>query len=253
MRNLCIIGLLSGCAPTVVGDGDLRTEERSLPAVTDLELGGLFTVELVAGPADSATVRCDANLLQHIVTAVEGERLELRVARGVSIAPTGACSVVLTVSTPPTAISVRGAGDLTVAVGLAALRTLDVSGAGNVVLPDDAGTCGLAVDVSGSGDVDLGRLTGDCALEADLSGATTLTAEGDATSLDVDLSGSGTMRLADLTVQSAVVGISGAGGGEITVTESLTARISGAGDLVVFGDPSARDVDTTGAGSVSYE
>lgn len=253
MRHLWIVGVLAACNPVIIGNGDLQTEDRSLPVVTDLNFGGPFTVDLVSGSSDRANILCDSNLLQHIITDVEGDRLTLRVARGVSINPSAGCTIEVSVSTAPVAIDVSGAGDLTVELGLESLQTLDVSGAGNVVFPDDAGVCGLDVDISGSGDVDLGRIGGtECPLSLDLSGASTLTGEGTGSDLTFNLSGSGTVALAELTVKSADVTISGAGDGEITVTDTLKARISGAGDLTVFGNPTDRDVNTTGAGEVTY-
>jgi hypothetical protein len=242
----------SGCTALVLGNGDERTEVRSLPEITELRLRGPFTVDVRAAPASAATITCDSNLLPFILTDWDGTRLTLRVAGNRTLEPRAPCRVAIDLRDPPVAIEVTGAGDVDVDTDLSVLTSVGVSGAGSLVLAPDRGLCDLDADLSGTGDLDFGTTDGDCDVVVGLSGASTVTAAGSAASLDARVSGSGTLALADLVVERADVDLSGTGGGEVHVTSSLRARVSGAGNLVVHGAPPDRDVQTTGTGAVDY-
>jgi hypothetical protein len=54
--------------------------------------------------------------------------------------------------------------------------------------------------------------------------------------------------LVDLVAREAVIEISGAGDVHVHATESLTASVSGAGDVIYTGDPEEVNKDVSGAG-----
>ncbi len=83
-----------------------------------------------------------------------------------------------------------------------------------------------------------------------LDGAGALNMSGVADNMDVNMSGFGSFKAADLKSQTAKVNISGAGSATVWVESSLAAEISGAGSISYYGNPTvSKSVD--GLGSVN--
>ena len=59
-----------------------------------------------------------------------------------------------------------------------------------------------------------------------------------------------TVRFQRLVAQEASVEVSGAGSVHVTATDSLTASVSGIGDVVYSGHPESVDKDVSGLGEV---
>ena len=72
-------------------------------------------------------------------------------------------------------------------------------------------------------------------LSVNLSGAGGMTASGAADDLDVNISGFGDFKGADLHSQTASVQISGTGGATVWVDDQLEVDISGAGSVNYYG------------------
>jgi hypothetical protein len=253
MRTLPLALVLAACSLPVVGDGDLATEVRNLDPSTAVRLAGPFDLTVQTdGDLDVAEITCDSNVLPHIVTRLEGDELVVRVAQGTAIRPSTTCQVALKLSRPPERLAVSGSGVLDAQGRLPALREVQVSGSGHLSLADGADVCDLEARVSGSGDLDLGELAG-CALEARVSGSGSLFGEGAVRSVDVDLSGSGELVLDGLVAEEAEIDVSGSGRGWFTVLQSVDARISGSGRVIVYGSPVTRDVAVSGSGDVAFE
>ncbi len=115
------------------------------------------------------------------------------------------------------------------------LRSLDVSGAGNVDA-ETLTTDTLALAVSGAGRVTIAALeAGDLAV--DLSGAGKCVVGGRVESQSIDISGAGEFDGGKLESRRAAVEVSGVGGVTVDVSEALTAEISGTGRISYYGSP----------------
>lgn len=88
-------------------------------------------------------------------------------------------------------------------------------------------------------------------LELRLDGAGTIEAAGTVDRLHGTIGGSGELRLKGISALAADVAIAGSGTVEITARESLTATITGSGEVVYYGEPSRVSEQITGAGIVS--
>jgi hypothetical protein len=89
-------------------------------------------------------------------------------------------------------------------------------------------------------------------LSVDLSGAGSLTASGTTDNLDVNISGFGDFKGADLHGITASVNISGAGSATVWVDDKLDAEISGAGSINYYGAAKvAKQIN--GIGSVNHQ
>ncbi|WIG58366.1 MAG: hypothetical protein OJF49_001112 [Ktedonobacterales bacterium] len=106
-----------------------------------------------------------------------------------------------------------------------------------------------ALDISGAGNVTATGITA-TALTINLSGAGNISVSGTTQSQDVSLSGAGSYSARDLTSQNATVHLSGVGKATVTVSGTLDATVSGAGNVTYYGNPASVKQNISGIGSV---
>jgi hypothetical protein len=83
-----------------------------------------------------------------------------------------------------------------------------------------------------------------------VSGEGDLQANGHVDWVEAEVSGAGDVDFTQLVARDAIVEISGADDIRVHATESLSASVSGAGDVTYTGDPSDVQTDVSGAGDV---
>lgn len=109
-----------------------------------------------------------------------------------------------------------------------------------------------AASIEGSGNMSLEDLNQD-ELELEITGSGTIRATGQVKSLRAAISGSGDIKARDLVASFAELRISGSGGIKAQVTQSLLARVTGSGDIRVWGEPAKRDTRVTGSGDIRFK
>lgn len=105
------------------------------------------------------------------------------------------------------------------------------------------------LDISGAGNVTATGITA-TALTINLSGAGNISISGTTQSQDVSLSGAGSYSARDLTSQNATVHLSGVGKATVTVSGTLDATVSGAGNVTYYGNPTNVKQNISGVGSI---
>jgi hypothetical protein len=93
------------------------------------------------------------------------------------------------------------------------------------------------VSVSGAGSVKAHEMTLQM-LAVDISGSGTVDVSGSAVEQDIEVSGSGRYEAADLQSEKVTAEISGSGQVAVTVSRELKVDISGSGTVTYSGDPS---------------
>lgn len=127
-------------------------------------------------------------------------------------------------------VVVRGHEPIRIEIDAPYLALIDVSGAGDLVI-EDLQQPVLELDVSGAGDA---RVTGRVE------------------ELRLHLSGAGDVDCGGLVCERVHGRISGAGDAEVFASKLAEFRISGVGEVVVFGAPEERRVQVFGLGKVRY-
>ncbi len=94
----------------------------------------------------------------------------------------------------------------------------------------------LNLKISGSGDLELADVSAQD-VRITISGLGSVQIAGEATSLNVNLAGSGDCNAGDLAVKTADVNISGLGGTTVWASDTVDINISGAGNLNYYGSP----------------
>ncbi len=85
------------------------------------------------------------------------------------------------------------------------------------------------------------------------SGASDVTLDGNVDEFLADLTGASDLRAQGLQTKSVEMSTTGAASAKITVSESLRVDITGAGDVVYYGNPKTIEKNVTGAGSIHHK
>ena len=196
---------LGGCHVTGIrGNGDITTENRTIPDFTSVEADGAFAITWSNAPA-SLKITTDSNLLSRIETGVSGTKLHLH-SRGHLRPSNGKINVTLSSS------GMSGAS-LTGAVRLTASK---LSGGGFYL----EGTGATRVVVDGTVSELMASMSGASRLDADALQAETVA---------ISISGAGKAEVA----ASKVLKVSISGAGKVTYSGNPTVEkhISGAGSV----------------------
>lgn len=199
--------------PTVAGSGSHATEVREVSGFREVSLGGSGRLTLIQGDEESLTITGDDNLLEHIVSRVSGDHLQIG----------------------PEQVSLRPTRDLEYVLKLKNLQRLDLAGSLNATA-DSLVTDTIAFHISGSGNIRIGQLeAGQSAVHVSGSGKVDLAGRVDTQALRV--SGSGNYRADNLESRRATIRISGSGDATVWVNEHLDVSISGSGSVGYYGSP----------------
>lgn len=212
----------------VRGNGNIKTEDRSVSDFKNVEVDGAAKVLVSQGDHSSVRLEGDENLLGYMEVSQEGDRVIIRERHGFHLVPTNDIKVYVSTKVY-NQIKVSGAVDI---IGQSKINNpedlaLSVSGAGDIKMDVDAPR--LSADVSGSGSVDLKGQTKD---------------------VDLDLTGAGHAHCYDLLAENTKVDISGAGDAEVFASVKLDATVSGAGNVNYKGNATTVNQHVSGAGSV---
>jgi hypothetical protein len=138
---------------------------------------------------------------------------------------------------------------LTVYITMPEVEGLSMSGSGHLKNKGILNCDNLNISVSGSGSIRLKDLTAD-EVDISISGSGSVLAEGPGADItDIGISGSGSVTAENFKLSEADVTISGSGRCKIWVEDALVARISGSGSLYYKGDPNI-DAKSSGSGRV---
>lgn len=218
--------------PLLWGNGRVETEDRFEDEFHAVHVGGSCGLRLSEGDF-KVEVACDENLLPFVEARVVGGELRLGLK--------------------PNAIVLKRT-ELEFDVSLPRLSALRVSGSAQVEVGSFSGE-DFRLELSGSGELRSDELafrdfsinsSGSCRIELSLrarqlelksSGSGDLSLGGSAQDARLSVSGSASIKGRDLYLEAASVESSGSSGIELSVSESLEARISGSGRVRYWGEP----------------
>jgi len=221
-----MLGCLSSCVfHCVRGSGNQATEDRKVGDFTRIKISGGFKVVLKQDSSLSVKVSADDNLLKYIKTEVSGYKLHIYTRKNM-------CNT----------------GEMTVYVGVRNLEEINASGAVEVETDGKLQTQDFRIKLSGATKVSMDLNAANVSTSG--SGATELHLKGQASSHDIDLSGSGKVYAFDFVVGNCDIQTSGVGHSEINVLHSLSVHSSGASEVQYRGNPSSVTNDKSGASSI---
>jgi len=225
--------VLSSChffGKRVSGNGNIKTEERSVSAFKNVEAAGAVKLYVSQGDLKPVRIETDENLLPYIEVIQDGDQITIRNKEHVNLNPTHDIKIYVT-SPLYNKIEVSGASDI---IGQGKITNsenleLNASGAGNIDMEVDAPK--LSAEITGSGTMNIKGQTKDA---------------------DLNLTGAADAHCFDLMSENMKVDISGAGSAEVFASVKLDADVSGAGSVKYKGN-AAVNQHISGAGSVQKE
>jgi hypothetical protein len=215
--------LLAGCGIGTHDPGPTRSQDRDIPAVSEVELATSGDLTLTTGDAPSLRITAGRDVLPDLTSEVHGDRLVL--------------------GTKPSAGNL---GKVRYDLVLPAAHVVELSGSGSIRAADPSALADIRL--SGSGEVRADGLDVD-GLTVDLSGSGTISLTGRAGRQTVELDGSGDYRAEGLDSTDAEVTVAGSGTADVQVTGTLKAVIEGSGTITHGGGASVQ-TDIGGSGSV---
>jgi hypothetical protein len=200
------------------------TETRTVDAFTGVSSSALVSIELKSGSPCSVVLEGEAEDFRSITTEVKDGML--------TISQDGHSK----------------GGPMKVIVTISELKKIDVGGPTELV---GAGTFTAdSVSIDGSGGAQMELNLAATAIDVDLSGASSLRLCGTATRVHADLSGASDLRSGCMDAQNVDVETSGASNASVMASQSVTAKSSGASDILIYGDAPQRTVESSGSSSI---
>jgi hypothetical protein len=139
--------------------------------------------------------------------------------------------------------------DLKVYITVKELSDITVAGSGDVVMNSSLTTRSINLEISGSGDIKISDLTAS-KVELQITGSGNINVKGTSTErIDVNVTGSGDVKASELETKNADVNITGSGSVEIFTTDMLEDNIVGSGNLYYKGKPKINS-HITGSGRI---
>ena len=221
---LIMAALLFSCDAGIVGNGDVKTETRTISDFKRLEIHGNFNVFLNQSGKHGLRIEADENLMDIIKVSEYGDKLEIR--SEVNIIRARKNNIYIDFDEIKR-LELTGALEISSNNRLE-FSTLDIYGGGAINLNLDLEADWLNMDISGAGDFDF---------------------TGKAKEVDLRISGAGGFDLLDLETRKMDIEISGAAHARVYVTDELDVKISGAGAVRYKGNPETRS-DISGIGSL---
>ena len=219
-----------GKGKTIKGNGNLTTITRTTSDYDAIRLAGWMEFELVEGEEGTITIEGEENLLDYILTEVEGNGLIVKTENNINLKPSGNKTIKITIPFRDIdKVSLSGSGDVTSNATIVSKNfEAKVSGSGDVTL--DVKSTNVQASITGSGD---------------------LTLTGQTTNLNASVTGSGDFHGGRLMADFTEAKVTGSGDVVVYAKEAIKARVTGSGDIEYKGSPSKVDKKVTGSGDIS--
>jgi len=213
----------------IKGNGNVKTITRTTSDYDEIKCAGWMDFILVKGEEGKLKIEGESNLLEYIITEVEGHTLKIKTKNNMNLKPSFNKTITITIPFKDISyLSLSGSRDITSKDKIVANNfTSRVSGSGDIIIDVETNT--IEGSVTGSGDITLKGKTKD---------------------LIARVTGSGDFHGYNLEAENVEAKVTGSGDVEIVCNGDLKARVTGSGDIEYRGTPKTEDTKVTGSGSI---
>jgi Putative auto-transporter adhesin, head GIN domain len=207
--------------------------QRSLSGFTAVNVGGPFDVVITQGPFESVKVEGPTDVMDRVITEVSNGELKV--------------------------YNKNDGRDwenwyhshkkIVVYVSLKDLKSIDISGSGDVFFKDGISANTLKLTISGAGSM-FGTLNVKT-LKSYISGYGDMKLKGKAENSSVRVVSSGDFAAAELLTVKSDVRVSGSGDAEVNASEKIDAKVNGPGDVLYTGTATKVSGSKTGSGEIT--
>lgn len=200
----------------IKGKGETITETRTVTGYSGIGLTIFATVYFTNGPDYSLEIHGQQNVLERIITRVEGNTLVIKLRDGVHLGVHDPIRIFITAPE---------------------VHHMDISGSGDIFVDNLWAGDDLSADISGSGNIQVSELDA-VRFNATISGSGNIKAmTGLAGQEYLRISGSGNMELSGVQAEEVWTHTSGSGDMYVQATLLLDVSISGSGNIYYLGNP----------------
>lgn len=237
---------ISGPASTAgrMAGSEERTVSKRINAV---ELSGPIDLTLRYGQVPSLVVSGEQRLLGNVETVEDGGVLHIG-TRGIVLRHSRPLQATLVLPSL-TRLTINGSGDSKIDGFSGDRIELQLDGSGTTKF--NGRYREISAILHGSGDLEL-EIGNSDKIVTEVNGSGQLTLVGGAKDFRGTLRGSGEIDARHLRADVVAIDQVGSGDSTVNARNSVTASISGSGDIVVLGDPRQRSVNRVGSGEVIF-
>jgi hypothetical protein len=207
---------------SLIASGHQITQNRSVSGVRSVKLATNVDLEIRQGASDSLTVTGDENILPALLTDVSLGQMTIRYDPRYDIQNYSRTKVNLTVKD---------------------LNELRLNSSGNVTV-GPLTTSSFNIILGSSCDVRIEGLQAD-KVSSHITSSGDITIQGEANSLNLDISSSVNYQAGDLKVQTATVKMSSSADVTLWVVNTLNATITSSGNIAYYGNPVVHQTNTS--------
>ena len=216
----------NGLFDCIKGEGNTVTEDLVIEEFHSIRLRGSSNVFITQSSDFQVTVKGQQNIIDNIELNVKNGEWEIEFEE---------CQ--------------RDFTKLEFYITIPEVKSLEVSGSGDIIGENDFTVGDIDLKVDGSGSIQVTVIDAQD-VDARISGSGKIDVKGSANYIGSKISGSGDLEAFDLETNIGNINISGAGDAEVTVFDELDVKISGSGDVNYKGNPLV-NVDITGSGDLN--
>lgn len=216
---------------SINGNGEVTTDQRTTQGDYDeISVAGFFNVTLEKGTEGNLTIEGESNLLEYIITEVDGDRLIIKVAKNQNLKPSWSNGIRITVPFKD-------------------ISKVSLAGSGEIRSTDVIQTKDFSVSVSGSGDVTL--VVESQATDSRVTGSGDLVLTGSTREHNASVTGSGDLEAGRFKADTVDAKVTGSGDIRISCEKAIRARVTGSGDIEYIGNPQKQDTKVSGSGEIT--
>lgn len=193
----------------VRGNGNIKTESRSVQAFNGVDAGGNIEVFVKQDSTRSVRIEADENLMEYIIVMIEGDDLLIE---------------------PKSGYNLSGSKDIKVYVSAPAFKKFEASGASGIT-GENTITTTETIDISVTGASNARLDVKAPKVSAEMTGASHITLTGETRDLSVDGTGASHAKCFGLLSENADVDVAGASSAEVFASVNLKADASGASHI----------------------
>jgi hypothetical protein len=252
LLGICVSFVLSSCfvnigsLDNIIGNGNIQTKTRDLPAFTKIENRTSADIDITTKAAQKVEFTTDENIHAEFLTEVSNGKLIISTKSGFISVRTARFAISMQMLED---LSNTGSGDIT-ATSIEATTQAFISNDGSGEMSVNAvQTPTLSVSGVGSGNIAL-RGIATQTLTANVTGSSDISLAGTGNTGTLTAGGSGSIDAKDFVQQRATARVTGSGSIRLSVAQSLDAFITGSGSITYYGNPTV-NVNVTGSGRVS--
>lgn len=208
------------------------TQDRHLSGFEAVDAQGSFDVYITQGSTESVKVEAPNDIIDNIVTEVVDGTLKIHHKQNSGFNWNWGQHKKVAVY-----VSVKN------------INSIGITGSGDVFFKEGLHAEHLNIRVSGSGDVS-GKIEVKT-LDCNISGSGNIKINGRADDSNVNVSGSGDYSGRALPTTNTMVKVSGSGNASINASSSITATVSGSGDITYTGGAQHVTKNKSGSGDIS--